>query len=161
MNRTNSVSSCYLGADPSQGVFNDWTLKHYDWLLKFTCNRIWRCSIDQTLKLYQRHLSSNHLEVGVGTGYFLDRIQFSHPQPRLALLDPNPHCLRYTQARLARHAPDVYRASALAPIELGGRAFDSIAINYVLHCMPGVLPDKGIAFRYLKPLLSPGGVLFG
>lgn len=27
--------------------------------------------------------------------------------------------------------------------------------------MPGSLPEKGIAFANLKPLLNPGGVLFG
>jgi hypothetical protein len=41
------------------------------------------------------------------------------------------------------------------------KRFDSIAINYVLHCMPGALPEKGIVFANLKPLLTPGGVLFG
>jgi ubiquinone/menaquinone biosynthesis C-methylase UbiE len=147
--------------EPSQAAFNDRTLKYYDWLLEFTCNRIWRCSIERTLKLYQRHLSSNHLEVGVGTGYFLDRGRFPDPEPRLALLDLNPHCLKHTEARLARHAPEVYRANALAPIELGVKRFDSIAINYVLHCMPGALPEKGIVFAKLKPLLTSGGVLFG
>src|SRR5262249_15644666 len=100
-----------------QGAFNDWTLKYYDWLLEFACNRIWRCPIDRTLELYQRHLSSNHLEVGVGTGYFLDRIRFPSAEPRLALLDPNPHCLQHTGTRLARYAPEVYRADALAPIQ--------------------------------------------
>lgn len=145
----------------SQAAFNDRTLKYYDWLLELTCNRIWRCSIERTLELYQRHVSANHLEVGVGTGYFLDRIRFPDPEPRLALLDVNSHCLRHTEARLARYAPEVYCASALAPIEVSVRGFDSIAINYVLHCMPGALPDKGIAFAHLKPLLNPGGVLFG
>ena len=148
-------------AEPGHAAFNDRTLKHYDWLLEFTCNRIWRCSIERTQELYRRHLSSNHLEVGVGTGYFLDRIRFPNPRPRLALLDPNPYCLRHTEMRLSRYSPEVYRANALAPIELGARGFDSIAINYVLHCMPGTLPEKGIAFANLKPLLNPGGVLFG
>jgi SAM-dependent methyltransferase len=145
----------------SQAAFNDRTLKYYDWLLELTCNRIWRCSIERTLELYQRHVSANHLEVGVGTGYFLDRIRFPDRKPRLALLDVNPHCLRHTGARLSRYAPEVYCASALAPIEVSVRRFDSIAINYVLHCMPGALPEKGIAFAHLKPLLNPDGVLFG
>ena len=145
----------------SRGAFNDRTLRHYDWFLEFACNRVWRCPIDRTLELYQRHLSSNHLEVGVGTGYFLDRLRFPSSAPRLALLDPNPHCLRHAEARLARYAPEVYRADALAPIKLGVGGFDSIAINYVLHCMPEALPGKGIAFANLKPLLNPGGVLFG
>ncbi|HWZ63029.1 MAG TPA: class I SAM-dependent methyltransferase [Steroidobacteraceae bacterium] len=145
----------------SQAAFNERTLRYYDWLLAFTCNRIWRCSIDRTLDLYQRHVTSNHLEVGVGTGYFLDRIRFPGPEQRLALLDPNPHCLRHTSARLARYSPEAYRASALEPIKLGVRGFDSLAINYVLHCMPGALPEKGVAFVNLRPLLNPGGVLFG
>lgn len=145
----------------SQAAFNERTLRYYDWLLEFTCNRIWRCPIDRTLELYQRHVTSNHLEVGVGTGYFLDRIRFSSSQPRLALLDPNPHCLRHTVARLARYSPEAYRANALEPIKLGVGGFDSIAINYVLHCMPGALPEKGVAFANLRPLLNPRGVVFG
>lgn len=146
---------------PTPVVFNHRMLTYYDWLLEFTCNRIWRCPIRRTLELYGRHLSSNHLEVGVGTGYFLAHSRLPGSQPRLALLDLSPHCLERTAARLSRYAPEVYRANALAPIELSVRRFDSIAINYVLHCMPGALPEKGIAFANLKPLLSASGVLFG
>lgn len=142
-------------------VFNQRLLRHYDRLLEFTCNRIWRCPIRRTLELYGRHLSSNHLEVGVGTGYFLDHSHFPGSEPRLALLDLSPHCLEHTATRLSRYAPEVYRANALAPIELAVQRFDSIAMNYVLHCMPGALPDKGIAFAHLKPLLNTSGVLFG
>jgi SAM-dependent methyltransferase len=148
-------------AELDQGAFNHRTLKYYDPLLEFTCNWIWRCPVERTLEFYQRHLSSNHLEVGVGTGYFLDRTGLPGPAPRLALLDTSLPCLQHTEARLARYAPEVYRANALAPIELAARGFDSIAINYVLHCMAGTLPGKGAAFANLKPLLNPGGVLFG
>jgi SAM-dependent methyltransferase len=146
---------------PGRSAFNARTLKYYDWLLEFTCNQVWRCPIARTLELYQAHASSNHLEVGVGTGYFLDRVRFPSRKPRLALLDPNPDSLRHTEVRMVRYSPEVYRADALAPIELGVRAFDSIAINYVLHCMPGCLAEKGVAFANLKALLNPGGVLFG
>ena len=115
--------------ETSQAAFNDRTLKRYDWLLEVTCNRIWRCPVERTLELYHRHLSSNHLEVGVGTGYFLDRSHQPGPNRRLALLDLNPHCLKHAEARLARHIPEVYRANAPVPIELDVRRFDSIAIN--------------------------------
>lgn len=142
-------------------VFNQRMLKYYDRLLEFTCNRVWRCPIGRTLELYARHLSSNHLEVGVGTGYFLEHSHLPGSEPRLALLDLSPHCLKRTAIRLSRYAPEVYRANALAPIELGIRRFDSIAMNYVLHCMPGALREKGIAFANLKPLLNASGVLFG
>jgi SAM-dependent methyltransferase len=155
------MTAIVRAAELDQGVFNQRTLKHYDRLLEFTCNWIWRCPVARTLGLYQRRLSSNHLEVGVGTGYFLDRTGLPGPAPRLALLDTSLPCLQHTEARLARYAPEVYRANALAPIELAARGFDSIAINYVLHCMAGTFPRKGAAFANLKPLLNPGGVLFG
>jgi hypothetical protein len=148
-------------AEATAIVFNQRLLRHYDRLLEFTCNRVWRCPIRRTLELYNRHLTANHLEVGVGTGYFLDRSPLPGSAPRLALLDLSPHCLKRTATRLSRYAPEVYCANALAPIELNVRGFDSIALNYVLHCMPGALPEKGIAFANLKPLLNSSGVLFG
>jgi SAM-dependent methyltransferase len=147
--------------EPTPWVFNHRRLKHYDRLLEFTCDRIWRCPVERTHAHYQRHLSGNHLEVGVGTGYFLDRTFLPGPAPRLALLDISPDCLGHTAARLARYSPEVYRADALAPIHLGARGFDSIAVNYALHCMTGTFPEKGAVFANLKPLVNPGGVLFG
>ena len=148
-------------AEATPIVFNQRMLRHYDRLLEFTCNRVWHCPIPRTLELYGRHLSSNHLEVGVGTGYFLEHSRLPGAQPRLALLDLSPHCLARTATRLSRHSPEVYRANALAPIEPRMKGFDSIAMNYVLHCMPGALREKGIAFANLKPLLNASGVLFG
>ena len=147
--------------DATPVVFNQRMLKYYDWLLEFTCNRVWRCPISRTLEHYRQHLSCNHLEVGVGTGYFLEHSHLPGSEPRLGLLDISPHCLKRTATRLSRHAPEVYRANALLPIELRVNRFDSIAINYVLHCMPGALPEKSIAFANLKPLLNASGVLFG
>lgn len=40
-------------------------------------------------------------------------------------------------------------------------AFDSVGINYLLHCVPGSIESKSVAFDNLKPLMSPGAVLFG
>lgn len=144
-----------------QPAFNGWTLPHYDWLLEFTCGQIWRCPTERTLELYARHLSDNHLEVGVGTGYFLQHSRFPRPRPKLALLDVNHHCLHYTAARLARYAPIAHAANVLKPLSLALTPVDSIAINYVLHCMPGTMSEKGIVFDNLRPYLKDGGVLFG
>jgi hypothetical protein len=41
------------------------------------------------------------------------------------------------------------------------RRFDSIALNYVVHCLPASWPDKGVVFEHLKTMLNPGGTLFG
>jgi hypothetical protein len=34
-------------------------------------------------------------------------------------------------------------------------------MNYLLHCLPGTISEKAIAFDHLLPLLNPGGVVFG
>ena len=39
--------------------------------------------------------------------------------------------------------------------------FDSVAVNYVLHCLPGTIRSKAVVFDNLKALLNPGGVIFG
>jgi hypothetical protein len=58
-------------------------------------------------------------------------------------------------------APEVYRADVLQPIVLDVRRFDSVALNYVVHCLPASWPHKGAVFAHLKALLNPGGTLFG
>ena len=145
-----------------QAAFTKDRLAAYDLLvLDLTCRLIWRCSSEHVLALYQKHLSGNHLEVGVGTGFFLDRCSFPASRPRLALLDLNSNCLEHAGQRVARYNPETYQANVLAPIEIDARRFDSVCLNYVLHCLPGALPEKGIVFAHLKALLNPGGVLFG
>jgi len=145
-----------------QAAFTKPGLALYDALvLGMTCRYIWRCPNARVLEVYRRHLSGNHLEVGVGTGYFLDHVNFPVAQPRLALLDLNANCLERTAKRVARYAPTVHQANVLEPIALGAPRFDSIGLNYVLHCVPGSFPDKGKVLLHLKQLLNPGGVMFG
>jgi len=156
------VSPAGARVNAGQAAFTKTTLAIYDWfVLGFTCHLVWRCSTEHTLALYRRHLSGNHLEVGVGTGFFLDRSRFPISRPRLALLDLNPNCLELTARRVSRYEPEIYQANVLAPIQMEVLPFDSVGVNYVLHCLPGALPEKGIVFAHLKTLLRPGGVLFG
>lgn len=145
-----------------QAAFTKPVLALYDQLvLGITCHWIWRCPTVRILDWYQQHLTDNHLDVGVGTGYFLNAVRFPTQAPRLALLDLNTHCLQHTRARLARYRPESYQANVLEPIELDIPKFDSIGLNYVLHCLPGSLPDKGIVFAHLAKHLTPRGRLFG
>src|SRR5262245_53778238 len=64
--------------------------------------------------LRNRPITADHLDVGVRTGYCLDRCRFPDPRPRLALLDLNPNSLRVAAHRLARFQPEVYRANVLS-----------------------------------------------
>lgn len=145
-----------------QAVYTPRTLTIYDWLVLGLSNRwIWRCPTKTLRQLYDTNVTGNHLEVGVGTGYFLQHCRFPTEKPRLVLLDLNEHCLHAAACRVAHYQPQCVTANVLEPIAYSGPRFDSIGLNYVLHCLPGDMQAKATAFDHLKELLNPDGVLFG
>ncbi len=52
-------------------------------------------------------------------------------------------------------------ANVLEPIPFDGPKFDSVGMNYLLHCLPGDIQAKSAAFANLKPLANPGATIFG
>lgn len=132
------------------------------WVLGFSNTFAWRCPTQVMLEFYNEHISGNHLDVGVGTGYYLDKCTFPKPNPTIALADLNENSLQVTASRLERYRPTVHVANVLEPIDIEPAGFDSIGLNFLIHCLPGNIVSKGAAFRNLKPLLSAdGGVMFG
>jgi hypothetical protein len=147
---------------PGQAVYTPGNLKLYDlFVLGLSNSLLWRCPTARLRALYDNHLSANHLDVGVASGYFLDRCRFPSAAPRLVLADLNEGCLAYAAARVARYHPATVRANVLAPLPLEGPPFESISMTYLLHCLPGRMAEKAVAFDHLKAWLAPGGVLFG
>lgn len=145
-----------------QAVYSRRMLGIYDLLvLGLSCRCIWRCPASQMLAQYNACVSGNHLEVGVGTGYFLDKCRFPVENPRLVLADMNESCLAATAERVARYQPQTVRWNVFDPPPFGGSKFDSIGLNFVLHCLPGALAEKAVVFDHLKEVLNPGAVLFG
>lgn len=156
---------------PEQSIETPWSshslffrgfLSIYDWLaLGFCCRFIWHCRSGYILRFYNQHVSVNHLDIGAGTGYFLDKCHFPVKHPRLVIIDINPRSLAMAQRRLKRYHPRVYRRDVLEPLSLEERGFDSISVTHLLHCLPGNMEAKGAVFRHILPLLNPGGVVFG
>jgi len=145
-----------------QAVYTKRMLAAYDLLVLGVSNRfIWRCPTQRLLDHYNGHVTANHLDAGVGTGYFLDKCRFPSPAPRIALLDLNQNTLDFASRRIARYKPETYRRNVLEPLRTNAAAFDSVAINYLLHCVPGSIASKAVVFDHLRELMSPGGVLFG
>jgi len=114
----------------------------------------WRCPTRRLLDLYRAHLSADHLEAGVGTGFFLDRAGAAYFD-RLALLDFNRHCLNRAEQRLVRFNPSFCHTNLLAPIDVA--PFASVDLTYVLHCLPGRMSGKLAAVDHLRPLMVKGG----
>ncbi len=150
--------------DPAAGaaVYSRFVLAVYDLeVLGLELPVVFGCPARKIVELYDRNVSDAHLDVGVGTGYFLDRCTFPVARPTVHLLDLNPNCLARTARRIRRYAPVAHRWNVLEPFPEALPAFGSIALSNLLHCLPGSMRDKERVFRNLRPLLRPGGVLFG
>ncbi len=148
--------------EAGQAAYTPRMLGFYNLLiLRVIVPYIWKCPIDNVIKLYNKNITSNHLEIGVGSGYFLDNCKFPSDNPRLALMDLNPNSLKFTAEKVSRYKPEIYRGNILEPIETDMEKFDSIAINAVIHCLPGTMSTKLVVFDHIKALLNPGGVVFG
>lgn len=148
--------------DAGQAVYTKRVLPAYDIIVLGISNRfIWKCPTPVIEAHYHRHLSSNHLDVGVGTGYFPDRCRFPSDNPRIALMDMNPDTLEFASKRIARYRPETYRQNILEEISTPIAPFDSVGVNYLFHCMPGAIADKAVVFDHLMRVINPGGSIFG
>src|SRR5215207_6158968 len=69
-----------------QAIYNRATLAVYDvGVLGLSCRLLWRCPKAEMLAGYDRNVGARHLDLGVGTAYFLDRCRFPDPRPRVTL----------------------------------------------------------------------------
>lgn len=130
-------------------------------LYRFITPRIWRCPTTHLMDNYVENVSDNHLEIGVGSGYFLKRTVCPDFLRRLVLLDLNRRCLSKSAARLKSCTPQIRHHNILAPLELAGPKFTSVGMNYVLHCIPGGFWSNQRIFHHVRSLLEVGGVFFG
>ncbi|MBI3898245.1 MAG: class I SAM-dependent methyltransferase [Gammaproteobacteria bacterium] len=158
----NPPSPTLIDSSKGAAVYTKPVLGLYDlFILGLSSSFIWQCPSRRVLDLYNQHVTDKHLDVGVGTGYFLDRCRFPTTTPTIALLDLNPNCLQASAHRIRRYRPSCHVVDVLQPIDIDDADFGSIGINYLLHCLPGNLKTKSAAFAHLKPLLADGGVIFG
>ena len=145
----------------AHAIYTPVMLSFYDVLVHGLSNRLaWRCPTRSLLNLYRDNLSSNHLEAGTGTGFFIDRSGRTRFD-RLVLLDINRHCLELAARRLARFKPELVRASLFDLLPAMGAPFDSLGLTYVLHCLPGTMTEKLTVLDHLLPVMAQRAVLFG
>ena len=152
-----SSDAAYAG----QEVYSRAFLRIYDpVILGFYGNVVWRCPTSRLVEQYRQRVGQRHLDVGPGTGYFLEHARLPY-DAQITLLDPNPDVLAHAVRRLSHRHPSAIQADVLRPLPLTGERFDSVALNYVLHCLPGPAVRKAGAVRNVARVLKPGGVLFG
>lgn len=143
-------------------IYRPLLLSIYDFLImRVLTVYVWRCPAFHYTNLYRDFMSRNHADIGVGTGYVLDRCEYEPGEVRIALFDLQRNCLEYTARRIARFEPEIYQCDALEPIRVGAGSFDSIALGGILHCIPGDMAEKGIVFDSIKPLMHSRTKVFG
>ena len=137
------------------------TLPLYDLaVLRTVVPFAWRCPLAVERALYDRCVGARHLDIGVASGYFLDKARWPVERPEITLMDLNPNSARYAAHRLRRH--DVRQAvgDARAPFPVDG-PFDSVGLFHLIHCIPGTVAKKAQVFDHAADVLAPGGVVFG
>ncbi|PIL35016.1 hypothetical protein GSI_02803 [Ganoderma sinense ZZ0214-1] len=160
--------------EPSASIYTTFNLRLYDFVVLVISNAFaWRCSTRSTLlPFYQKHTkeSSAHLEVGSGTGYYPATAASSGALSKtrlITLCDLNPNTLAYSKSRIAsagyRGSIETLEHNIFHPLAQDVRGkYDSIALYYLLHCLPGSFPQKATdVFATVVPALAPNGVLFG
>jgi hypothetical protein len=147
--------------ETGHAVYSPAVLRTYDWLVHRISNPLlWRCPTAELRRLYDRNVSQAHVDIGVATGYFLDKARWPVAKPSIMLIDLNQNCLDAAARRIRRYAPQTALANVLEPLPAVG-PFHSAGLCYLLHTVPGTIPDKAVAFDRLKPLLAPGASVFG
>lgn len=142
-----------------QQAYGPALLAVYDWwVLGFMARAVWKSPTPRILERYQPLFGVRHLDIGPGSGFFIDAA--APDGTKLTLLDPNRHVLNHCRKRLARFDPTVVEADVLKPLPVEGR-FDSVALSFVLHCLPGPMETKAEAVRNAAAVLEQDGVLFG
>ncbi len=147
---------------PGARYYGALTLPLYDTaVLNIAVPYGWGVPLSHERSMYDRLLSRRHLDIGVATGYFIRRTLRDHTGPQhITLMDLNENATRYAAEKLKRFDVVQTVGDALQPFPVRG-PFDSIAMFHLLHCMPGTIAEKAIAFDHAIDVLAPGGVCFG
>ena len=135
-------------------------LRMYDpFVLGFAARWVWRCPTSRLLASYRRHIRDHHLDVGPGTGYFIDHAGLAAGS-HVTILDPNPNVLKHVSRRLKVLDVTAIEADVLKALPVEG-PFDSAALHLVIHCLPGPMSRKATAVANIAATLAPTGVFFG
>jgi SAM-dependent methyltransferase len=152
-----------LNTEAGASFYSPTILKLYDFGVLGLSNRfVWQCPTRTVLlPFYKEHLSQKHLDVGVGTGFYIARagLTASH---QVSLLDLNENSLRAAAAQVKQAKVRTFLRDVMQPCsEPADTGYDSISLFYLLHCLPGTMDDKETAIANLKGYLSKDGVLYG
>ena len=158
----NTILNTSKEVEAGAAVYSNFVLAFYDVeVLMFEIPVIFKCPLCKIKDFFNAHITDKHLDVGVGTGYFLDKGKFPVQNPTIHLMDLNENSLQKTSRRIKRYNPKSHICNVLELIKEKMPTFNSISAMNFLHCLPGTMIDKEAVINNLKPFLSNSGVFFG
>lgn len=144
-------------------VYTPLILKLYDlWVLQISNNYAWRCHTDNILlRHFQINMATKHLDIGVGTGYYIANIKDG--SDNITLLDLNPNSLSAAAKRIGGHRiSHVLQLDIFNPLPESERGqYDSVSLYYLLHCLRGTMHEKARAIEHASQALTDRGTLHG
>jgi len=160
------VSGTKVGAgavgefEEGETLYTPWRLAFYDWWVLGVVNSYaWCCPTSTYLMpLFKENVRKNHLDIGVGTGYFLG--QAVPKDVNLTLVDNESHALAVAKDRAGRPDAAAVLADVLEPLPLSQK-YGSVSMYYLLHCVRASVEDKCKVFSHIKEHMEPDGVLTG
>lgn len=154
-------------SEPNPDLYSPKWMDRYDLLIVRLSHLLaWRVPNRTLCALYDRNIGGRHLEVGPGSGYFLDHMSPAAVSrvKELRLLDLNPAPLAHTRARLEPKfgRAILHEADALQKWPFEDGSLDSVGSTMVLHCLPRPsMLGKAVVFEQAARVLRPGGRFFG
>ena len=148
---------------PGQRAYTTWNLYvQYDLFVLLYSNRfVWRCPTSAILKHYRTNATRNHLDVGVGTGYYVKRCFESRRVDRIGLLDANHASLHRAASRVRDLRPECYLHDVLQKPKFRTEPYSSVGMTYLLHCLPGHMETKLACLDNLSSMHAPTANIFG
>lgn len=132
------------------------------WVLQISNNYAWRCHTENILlRHFQINMATKHLDIGVGTGYYIANIKDG--SNNITLLDLNPNSLTAAAKRIGGHRiSHVLQHDIFNPLPESEREqYDSVSMYYLLHCLQGSMHEKLRAIEHASQALKPDGLLHG
>eukprot|EP00090_Calanus_glacialis_P018080 TRINITY_DN28031_c0_g1_i1.p1 TRINITY_DN28031_c0_g1~~TRINITY_DN28031_c0_g1_i1.p1 ORF type:complete len:314 (-),score=33.04 TRINITY_DN28031_c0_g1_i1:120-947(-) len=178
-NRMNAQLKRQKMAGTSEAIYNPKVLAMYDAAVwRFNSPALWRISKNEIHDLYRDCVGADHCEIAVGTGLFLKDYVMENESPQqlsFSLFDLNKNTIDIAEKRIneavANNGRSVHFKNTILDItkpesisEDMKHSYDSVAANYLLHCLHGnglLDKDKFAAIQSCASLVKEDGCFFG
>ncbi|ERT13189.1 class I SAM-dependent methyltransferase [Photorhabdus temperata] len=144
-------------------IYTPLILKIYDaWVLKISNSYVWRCNTENILlRHFQMSMGKKHLDIGVGTGYYIAKTK--EASSNITLLDLNPNSLAAASKRIGvNRINHVLQHDIYMPLPDSEKGqYDTVSMYYLLHCLRGNMHEKALVIEHASQALTDSGKLHG